>query len=94
MPRLPSFLHQYPGLELELSSSDRLVDLIREGFDCVVRVGTLKDSGLIARPLGKLTQINCVSFPAGAQSALNLSACPRAYRTVEHLADQSTDGRC
>ena len=61
MPRLPVFLHQYPGLELELSSSDRLVDLIREGFDCVVRVGTLKDSGLIARPLGKLTQINCAS---------------------------------
>jgi DNA-binding transcriptional LysR family regulator len=61
MPRLPGFLHQYPGLELELSSSDRLVDLIREGFDCVVRVGTLKDSGLIARPLGKLTQINCAS---------------------------------
>ncbi|MBJ9297692.1 MULTISPECIES: LysR family transcriptional regulator [Citrobacter] len=61
MPRLPTFLHQYPGLELELSSSDRLVDLVREGFDCVVRVGTLKDSGLIARPLGKLTQINCAS---------------------------------
>lgn len=61
MPRLAAFLHQYPGLELELSSSDRLVDLIREGFDCVVRVGTLKDSGLIARPLGKLTQINCAS---------------------------------
>ena len=61
MPRLAAFLHQYPGLELELSSSDHLVDLIREGFDCVVRVGTLKDSGLIARPLGKLTQINCAS---------------------------------
>lgn len=37
------------------------MDLIREGFDCVVRVGALKDSGLIARPLGKLTQINCAS---------------------------------
>lgn len=37
------------------------MDLVREGFDCVVRVGTLKDSGLIARPLGKLTQINCAS---------------------------------
>lgn len=61
MPRLPTFLHQYPGLELELSSSDRTVDLVREGFDCVVRVGTLKDSGLIARPVGKLTQINCAS---------------------------------
>ncbi|WP_336994100.1 LysR family transcriptional regulator [Lelliottia amnigena] len=61
IPKLPSFLQQYPGIELELSSSDRLVDVIREGFDCVVRVGTLKDSGLIARTLGKLSMINCVS---------------------------------
>ncbi|HHG8770821.1 TPA: LysR family transcriptional regulator [Raoultella planticola] len=61
IPRLPAFLQQYPGIELELSSSDRLVDVIREGFDCVVRIGTLKDSGLIARPLGKLTQVNCAS---------------------------------
>ncbi|HDG1690042.1 TPA: LysR family transcriptional regulator [Kluyvera georgiana] len=61
IPRLPEFLQHYPGIELELSSSDRLVDVIREGFDCVVRVGALKDSGLIARPLGKLTIINCAS---------------------------------
>ncbi|MEB6381349.1 LysR family transcriptional regulator [Leclercia adecarboxylata] len=61
IPRLPLFLQQYPGIELELSSSDRLVDVIREGFDCVVRVGTLKDSGLIARPLGRLSVINCAS---------------------------------
>ncbi|MGP3590667.1 LysR family transcriptional regulator [Vagococcus sp. WN89Y] len=61
IPRLPTFLQHYPGIELELSSSDRLVDMIREGFDCVVRVGTLKDSGFIARPLGKLSIINCAS---------------------------------
>ncbi|WP_407439093.1 LysR family transcriptional regulator [Lelliottia sp.] len=61
IPKLPTFLQQYPGIELELSSSDRLVDVIREGFDCVVRVGTLKDSGLIARTLGKLSIINCAS---------------------------------
>ncbi len=61
MPKLPAFLQQYPGIELELSSSDRLVDVVREGFDCVVRVGQLKDSGLVARNLGKLTQINCAS---------------------------------
>jgi len=61
IPRLPLFLQQYPGIELELSSSDRLVDVVREGFDCVVRVGTLKDSGLIARPLGRLSVINCAS---------------------------------
>ncbi|CBG90985.1 LysR family transcriptional regulator [Citrobacter rodentium] len=61
IPRLPAFLQQHPGIELELSSSDRLVDVIREGFDCVVRVGTQQDAGLIARPLGKLTVINCAS---------------------------------
>ncbi|KOC91546.1 LysR family transcriptional regulator [Winslowiella iniecta] len=61
IPRLAEFLQHYPGIELELSSSDRLVDVISEGFDCVVRVGTLKDSGLIARPLGQLPMINCAS---------------------------------
>ena len=61
IPKLPAFLQQYPGIELELSSSDRMVDVVREGFDCVVRVGQLKDSGLVARPLGKLTLINCAS---------------------------------
>lgn len=62
MPRLPAFLQQYPGIELELSSSDRRVDVIGEGFDCVVRIGTLRDSGLVARPLGKLTVVNCASL--------------------------------
>ncbi|KQN63317.1 LysR family transcriptional regulator [Erwinia sp. E602] len=61
MPLLPDFMRNYPGIELDLSSSDRRVDVVREGFDCVVRVGMLEDSGLIARPLGTLTQINCAS---------------------------------
>ncbi|MEX9253516.1 LysR family transcriptional regulator [Pseudenterobacter timonensis] len=61
IPQLPAFMQQYPGIELELSSSDRLVDVIREGFDCVVRVGTLKESGLVARSPGKLSIINCAS---------------------------------
>lgn len=61
IPKLPGFLQQYPGIELELSSSDRMVDVVREGFDCVVRVGQLKDSGLVARTIGKFTMINCAS---------------------------------
>lgn len=86
MPRLPAFLHQYPGLELELSSSDRLVDLIREGFDCVVRVGALKDSGLIARPLGKLTQINCASPQYLARFGYPESLDDLASHAVVHYA--------
>lgn len=61
LPRLPAFLQKHPGIELELSSSDRLVDVIQEGFDCVVRIGELSDSGLVARPLGQLTVLNCAS---------------------------------
>lgn len=61
IPRLPEFLAQHPQLQVEISSTDRRVDLIREGFDCVVRVGKLGDSSLIARPLGVLALLNCAS---------------------------------
>ena len=61
IPRLPEFLARHPQLELELSSADRRVDLVREGFDCVVWVGALADSALIARPLGQFRVANCAS---------------------------------
>jgi DNA-binding transcriptional LysR family regulator len=61
IPRLPAFLADHPQLDIELSSTDRRVDLVREGFDCVLRVGSLVDSALVARPLGQLRQINCAS---------------------------------
>lgn len=61
LPHLPAFLAQHPQLEIELSSTDRRVDLIGEGFDCVLRVGQLRDSSLIARHLGWQRQVNCAS---------------------------------
>lgn len=61
IPCLPGFLGQHPGVELELSNTDRRVDLVREGFDCVVRVGPLDDNGLVARPLGAMRIVNCAS---------------------------------
>lgn len=61
IPRLPEFLAAHPGVELELGSTDRLVDVVREGYDCVVRVGPLDDSGLVARRIGELVLINCAS---------------------------------
>jgi DNA-binding transcriptional LysR family regulator len=76
IPRLPQFLAQHRQLQIELSTTDRRVDLVREGFDCVVRVGALPDSDLVARPLGVLRQINC--------------ACPaylRAHGTPRTLDD-------
>jgi DNA-binding transcriptional LysR family regulator len=61
VPQLPAFLQAHPGLELELSSTDRRVDVIREGFDCVLRVGPLSDSSLVARPLGCMAMANLAS---------------------------------
>jgi DNA-binding transcriptional LysR family regulator len=61
IPQLPDFLARHPGVEIELSGTDRRVDLIREGFDCVLRVGPLDDNTLVARPLGHLPIINCAS---------------------------------
>lgn len=50
-PALARFAALNPGVSLELDLSSRLVDLIEEGFDFVIRVGTLSDSSLIARKL-------------------------------------------
>jgi DNA-binding transcriptional LysR family regulator len=61
IPALPKFIEKYPKIEIELSSTDRRVDLIQEGFDCVVRVGSMADSGLMVRSLGEMKIVNCVS---------------------------------
>lgn len=61
IPRLPEFLQRYPHVQVELSSTDRRVDMVAEGYDCVVRTGSLGDSGLVVRALGALEQANLVS---------------------------------
>ena len=57
LPALPAFLARYPNIELILSEGERLVDLIREGVDVVLRTGPLDDSDLIRRPLGVLEEV-------------------------------------
>lgn len=61
IPALPKLLDAHPEFELELSSTDRRVDLVLEGFDCVIRLGPVVDETLIARPLGQLRMINTAS---------------------------------
>lgn len=63
IPRLPEFLAAHPELALQLDSTDRRVDLVREGYDCVLRIGALSDSSLVARPLG-LYPVVSVASPA------------------------------
>ncbi|WDS35907.1 LysR family transcriptional regulator [Pseudoxanthomonas sp.] len=52
MPALTAFMHRYPAIELDVDFSDRLVDVISEGFDAVIRTGAPADSRLMSRPLG------------------------------------------
>jgi DNA-binding transcriptional LysR family regulator len=61
VPALPDFLAAHPELELEVSSTDRQVDLVQEGFDCVLRLGPIGDETLIAHALGKLRVVNAAS---------------------------------
>jgi len=79
VPRLPEFVAAHPQIEIELSSTDRRVDLVHEGFDCVIRAGALRESGLVARPLGELVQIN-VASPA----YLAAFGTPRSLEDLAH----------
>ncbi|MDO1529187.1 LysR substrate-binding domain-containing protein [Fulvimonas sp. R45] len=61
IPGLPEFCARYPGIELDIGTSDRFVDLLREGVDCVLRVGELPDSGLVGRRVAMLAQVTVAS---------------------------------
>jgi DNA-binding transcriptional LysR family regulator len=57
MPTLSGFMHKYPDIALEIDLSERMVDIIEEGFDAVIRTGTQHDSRLSARRLGSSRQV-------------------------------------
>jgi DNA-binding transcriptional LysR family regulator len=59
VPALSSFLDGYPDIDLDLSLDDRIVDVVEEGFDIVVRLGELRESGLIARRIAPHRFITC-----------------------------------
>ena len=61
LPALPQFLARYPDITLQIGESERDVDLVREGVDCVIRGGHLPDSEMICRPLAGLQEITCAS---------------------------------
>jgi DNA-binding transcriptional LysR family regulator len=54
IPALPDFYARYPDIQIDLGVSDRMVDMIGENVDCVVRGGELTDQSLMARHIGDL----------------------------------------
>lgn len=61
VPHLPEFLAQFPEIELHLSEGDRYVDLMREGVDCVLRVGRPGEGDLVIRRLALLEELTCAA---------------------------------
>ncbi|MFV0265075.1 MAG: LysR family transcriptional regulator [Kluyvera sp.] len=61
VPRLHSFYEMHPDLEIILSSTDVRRDMLRDGLDCVLRVGELDDGDYVARPLGTVKRMTCAS---------------------------------
>jgi DNA-binding transcriptional LysR family regulator len=61
IPTLPAFFARYPGIELHIGEGDRLVDLVREGIDCVLRAGDLQDSSMVGRRVASLEQVTVAS---------------------------------
>lgn len=52
LPRLKRFLDRYPDIKIDLTMSDRFVDLVEEGIDLAIRIGKFVDANLISQPLG------------------------------------------
>ena len=67
-PLMPAFLARHPDVKLSLNLSDRVVDIVNEGFDCAVRVGDMPDSSLISIRLAD-NRRRCVAAPSYLQRA-------------------------
>jgi DNA-binding transcriptional LysR family regulator len=60
-PALPEFLARYPEVQVDITVTDRVVDLIEEGADIGIRLGALADSSLVARKICELERVVCAS---------------------------------
>jgi DNA-binding transcriptional LysR family regulator len=82
MPALPAFHARYPEIQIDMGVSDRIVDLIGEKVDCVVRGGELTDQSLMARRVGDL-QLGVYAAPSYLQR-LGTPAHPRELEDSQH----------
>lgn len=60
-PAIASFLARHPGVKFDVSLSDRIVDIVEEGFDLAIRIGTTGGENVVARKLGEARLVPCAS---------------------------------
>jgi LysR family transcriptional regulator, regulator for bpeEF and oprC len=82
IPALHDFRASYPDISFDIGLSDRPVDPVEEGIDCLLRIGLLEDSSLVARRVGMLKRITC-----GAPVYLEQHGEPKSLEELSgHLA--------
>ncbi|AVP58289.1 LysR family transcriptional regulator [Pulveribacter suum] len=82
VPALPAFHERYPDIQLDLGVSDRVVDLIGDHVDCVVRGGAVTDQSLVARHVGDLL-LGAYASP-GYLQRVGTPAHPREVEDSQH----------
>ncbi|WP_431145134.1 LysR substrate-binding domain-containing protein [Pseudomonas alvandae] len=82
IPALPAFYERYPDIQIDMGVSDRIVDMIDENVDCVVRGGELTDQSLIARRVGDLA-LGVFAAPSYL-ARLGTPAHPRELEDSQH----------
>ena len=87
LPKLPELLSTHPQLDLGISINDRRVDLVREGVDCLIRIGPLPDSDLVARTVGMMKMCNLASPAYLRQYGVPLSLDELARHRILHYAN-------
>ncbi|KAB2965888.1 LysR family transcriptional regulator [Zoogloea sp.] len=90
IPALPGFCARYPDIVLDIGVQDKQIDLVSEGVDCVLRIGELRDSALVARPLARLEQLTCASpsYLARYGTPTRLDELSQ-HRTVDYISASS-----
>jgi LysR family transcriptional regulator, regulator for bpeEF and oprC len=79
MPALGDFHEKYPDIDLRLGLGDKSLDLVQEGIDCVIRIGTLQDSTLVARRVGVYQGVTVAS-----PEYLRNAGTPRTLAELAH----------
>ena len=79
IPKLCDFHQRYPDIELVVGLSDRPVDMVQDAVDCVLRIGDLQDSSLIAKRIGVFKSVTCA-----APSYIERYGKPAAIEDLDH----------
>jgi len=92
IPHLSEFQALYPQIEMILTASDRLTDLVTEGVDCVIRLGELADSSFVSRRMGDLQMVTCAAPAYLEKYGIPLTPDDLVYhKVVSFFSDHSRE---